>query len=141
MISSVRFNHPHCWVCGLRACCGQVDNVGTHRCHEHRERNPCAVDGCTNSHKAKYGLHNQLEWVCGVHWKQVCPPRSPMRRTYLRFFRIARKLGVEKKRWPQDLENRYWRFFAGMVKRYNRRLHVHGSIDIDEINKLFGWDQ
>lgn len=134
---------PHCWVCGRIAHTWQNPMVpdGRWRCNFHLRNNPCGVDGCTNSHRAQHSLHNQIDWVCSVHWKQVCPPRSVWRRTYLRFFRIARKLGVEKSRWPDDLERRYWRFFEGMVRRYDRRASGEVFVDEAEINRMFGWGE
>lgn len=40
-------------------------------------------------------------------------------------------------RWPEQLENRFWRFFAGLVRRGRRR--CAGDIDLTEINRMFGW--
>jgi hypothetical protein len=123
---------PSCLVCGAH---GYNE---TNRCWAHRDRTPCSIEGCTKGRKFADGVFPAGGWICGIHWRQVCPPRSPLRRTYLRFFRIARKLGVENGRWPADLERRYWRFFAGMIARYHRRLD--GFVDVGEINKLFGWE-
>lgn len=125
--------------CPMCLVCGEVGYAETNRCWSHRGRTPCAIEGCTKSRKFESGCYDDATWVCGIHWRQVCPPRSTLRRTYLRFFRIARKLGVEKSRWPADLERRYWRFFRGLISRHHRR--VEGFIDEAEINKLFGWDQ
>jgi hypothetical protein len=123
---------PSCLVCG------EPGYHSTNRCWTHQGRTPCAIEGCTKSRKFESGCWDHATWVCGIHWRQVCPPRSALRRTYLRFHRIARKLGVEKSRWPDDLERRYWRFFRGMIARHHRRLE--GFVDEAEINKLFGWD-
>jgi hypothetical protein len=127
----------------LRPCpscvvCGEVGYAETDRCWTHRAHTPCSIEGCTKGRKFANGVFPAGGWVCGIHWRQVCPPRSPLRRTYLRFFRIARKLGVEKGRWPVDLERRYWRFFSGMIARHQRR--IEGFVHEAEINKLFGWD-
>lgn len=125
--------YPTCWVCGELAASSEEN-----RCHKHRGRTPCSIDGCRKSRKFEGYVSDERVWVCGIHWRQVCPPRSPLRRTYNRFFRIARKLGVAKERWPDELERRYWRFFGGMIARYHRGLV--GYIDEREINKMFGWD-
>lgn len=70
----------------------------------------------------------------------ACPPHSPMRRAYNRFFRTAKKLGIGKNDpWPEQLENRYWRFWMGLVGRARRM--AAGDIDMTEINKMFGWDE
>jgi hypothetical protein len=122
------------------AVCGSFGTNGTNRCYKHREHTPCSIEGCTKGRKFKDGVFAAGSWICGVHWRQVCPPRSPLRRTYLRFYRIARKLGIpEGGDWPPKLEQRYWRFFAGMIRRYHRGMA--GWIDVDEINKLFGWEE
>lgn len=121
-----------CVVCSSNGC------NGTDRCYKHRDHTPCSIDGCTKGRKFADGVYGPGTWNCGIHWRLVCPPRSPLRRTYNRFFRIARKLGVAKERWPDELERRYWRFFAGMIARHHRGLV--GYINVDEINKLFGWD-
>jgi hypothetical protein len=74
--------------------CGSLGYDGTNRCYKHRGRTPCAIQGCTKSREFKNGCWDDATWVCGIHWREVCPPRSALRRTYLRFFRTARKLGV-----------------------------------------------
>lgn len=125
---------PSCRVCGSNGV------NGTNRCWKHRGRTPCAIEGCTKSRKFESGCWDDATWVCGIHWREVCPPRSALRRTYLRFYRIARKLGVEKSRWPDDLERRYWRFFRALVARHHRRMNGDSFIDEAEINKLFGWE-
>jgi hypothetical protein len=126
---------PSCLVCGA------FSYDGTNRCWRHRDSTPCSIEGCAKSRKFKGYVADEGTWVCGVHWREVCPPRSLLRRTYLRFFRIARKLGVEKSRWPDDLEARYWRFFTGIVARHHRRMSGESFVDEAEINKLFGWEE
>lgn len=127
------------WPCPSCLVCGAITYSAINRCHAHRGRTPCAIEGCTKSRKFEAGCWDVATWVCHIHWRQVCPPRSPLRRTYLRFYRTARKLGLKAgDRWPGNLETRYWRFFRAIVGRYHRG--VTGFIDEAEINKLFGWD-
>lgn len=126
--------YPACVVCG------QVSyDESTNRCYTHRGRTPCSIEGCTRNRKFDGWISDGGNWICGDHWKLVCPPRSALRRTYLRFFRIARRLGVENGRWPADLERRYWRFFNGLIARFHRRVNSEAAIDVDEINRMFGW--
>lgn len=132
-----------CRVCGQSAMAMEFDREfpETWRCFKHRRRNPCAIEGCTRSRDAGEGALNAGHyWVCGEHWKIVCPPNSKERRTYLRFFRIAKKMGREEgMRWPVSLENRYWRFWHGLIRRGRKK--CAGDLDMTEINRLFGWDQ
>lgn len=116
---------PAAWTLTPVACClvcGNVAYSAPRRCWRHVEHTPCAVHGCTKGRKFKDGCWDDATWVCGIHWREVCPPRSALRRAYLRFYRTARRLGVESGRWPPELERRYWRFFRGMVARHHRRI-------------------
>lgn len=123
-------------------CCGFLPTVlGMEfpRCRKHVASNPCAIEGCSRTRSAKDGLDNGDYWLCRDHWRLACPPHSPSRRAYNRFFRIAKKLGISPGgRWPTALENRYWRFWFGLVARARRK--AVGDVDMTEINKMFGWD-
>lgn len=134
------------WTC---SCCGAPAHVKWRswefdqpvivaRCEKHTNSNPCAMPGCKRTRRSKY--RSETNYLCGDHWRQVCPPHSRLRRTYRRFFRLAKKFtgGDTTKRWPEDLERRYWRFWFGLVRR--ARAEIGPPMDIDEINKMFGWD-
>jgi hypothetical protein len=94
-----------------------------------RKLRRCLIEGCSRSTGRDVGSR----WICGPHWRIGCPPGSPERRTYNRFFRIARKHG-----WSDQLLDRFWRFWAALEKRAQRR--CAGDVDVAEINKMFGWD-
>lgn len=118
-------------------CCGEPAWANL-RCTKHQDRNPCVVDGCKRTRKAN-GHLSELAVVCGEHWKAYVPPGSPERRVINRFYRTAKKLGFKRnERWPDDLENRYWRFWASLMARVARR-STQGSLDQKEIERMFGW--
>ena len=129
-----------CRVCGIALDWRKVDQdrPHTYRCDRHVDKNPCAVDGCERCHGAKGHLNDGSYWLCRDHWRLACPPKSKWRRVHNRFFATAKKLGCSRsERWPEALENRYWRYFGGLVARA-RRLSA-GDLDMTEINALFGW--
>jgi hypothetical protein len=67
-----------------------------------------------------------------------CPPRSPQRRTYHRFFREAKRMGLTgSDRWPRELERRFWVFWGGLIRRAVR-IETEGRIDPAEIERMFG---
>lgn len=103
------------------------------RCQMHQSRNPCVIEGCSRSTAARQGILETDGWMCAEHWRRYVPPRSPLRRAYSRFFRIAKREG-----WSIGLRNRYWRFWAGLVARA-RRQSTEGRLDMAEINAMFGW--
>lgn len=131
------------------ACCGQpfyhrMDNLACvaanddprsaqYRCEKHQDRNPCAIEGCQRTTAAK-GHYATNGWLCHDHWRRYVPPLSPARRAYHRLFRLAKKAG-----WTPELKRRFWRFWDGLVARA-RRQSTEGRMDLDEINKLFGWE-
>jgi hypothetical protein len=123
-------------------CCGEEAvalGVLFPRCPKHQQSNPCAIEGCTKTRAANGQLHDGTWWLCSDHWRMACPPHSALRRTYLRFFRTAKKLGLsQSERWPEALENRYWRFWSALVARARRK--AAGDVDMAEIGKMFGWD-
>lgn len=139
---------PQCRVCGGSAGYrgpggdGGYDpnNPGVWRCYRHTKSNPCAVEGCKRSRASKDGwLHDGRYWLCRDHWRLACPPKSKWRRAYLRFWKIAKRMGCEGDNdWPDELERRFWRYFGGLVARARRM--AAGDLDMTEINKLFGWD-
>ena len=98
-------------------------------------RYPCSVHGCQAT-TSRFSV-----WICTRHWRLCCPPRSPQRRTYLRFFRETKRLGLAgKDRWPAALERRFWRFWDGLVRRA-ARIEREGGLVVAEIHKMFGWDE
>lgn len=127
------------------ACCGlaigqsgsagfTVGSQRHYRCAKHVGRNPCAIEGCARTTKASHGYSSD-DWLCGAHWRAHVPPHSALRRTYRRFFKLAKKRGD----WDDALKARFWRFWRGLIER--ARWRERGDIDMTEINKLFGWDE
>ena len=122
-----------CWQCGRSTDVAlfrmnRPGKPGIWACEEHRDRTKCAIDGCSRSCK-----RGPWEWVCSVHWRRYCPPRSLRRRAYLAFFRKAKRHG-----WTERLTAQHWRFWDTLTRAANAAESA-GSIDIAEINKLFGW--
>lgn len=116
-------------------CCGEPawDN---RRCTKHQGRTPCVVEGCRRT-TARFTIY----FVCGEHWKAYVPPGSPERRVLNRLARLAKKLGYSKtERWPDDLEVRWWRTWASIAARVQRR-STEGQVDEREIRKMFGWEE
>jgi len=105
------------------------------RCEKHRDRNPCAVEGCRRTCAAEGRLAND-QFLCSEHWRRFVPPRSKLRRAYHRFFQITKKRGG----WDRPLERRFRRFWRALINRV-RSQHENGRIDVAEINQLFGWEE
>lgn len=134
------------WSC---TCCGAPaemkfgawsfgEQVEAARCQKHLRSNPCAALGCKHTRIAK-GRLNETSFLCRDHWREVCPPHSRIRKSWRRFFRLAKKMGLKPTdRWPEPLESRYWRFWFGLIKR--ARAQRSEPMDVDVINKMFGWD-
>lgn len=132
-------------------CCGAVNDYGirmdiiivarraygaVHRCCKHRDRNPCAVDGCSRTTAAKRYPDDRL-YLCPEHWKLACPPRSQERAVYNRLFRLQRARTGKGGQWPVDLDARFWRVWGAIVRR--ARNETAGDLDMKEINAMFGW--
>lgn len=117
---------------------GDLSKPDTWRCDRHQTRNPCAVEGCKRTTSTSGYLGCDV-YLCGEHFRQACPPGSAERRVYRRFFRMAKKRATPDNPggWSPDLERRYWRVWARIVAI--ARAQAAGDIDMDEINKLFGW--
>src|SRR3546814_19701695 len=80
----------------------------------------CAALGCKHTRIAK-GRLNETSFLCRDHWREVCPPHSRIRKSWRRFFRLAKKMGLKPTdRWPEPLASRYWRFWFGLIKRARR---------------------
>lgn len=116
-------------------CCGGAPAWPNGHCSKHQGRSPCVIEGCAKT-RAGDAPH-----LCGEHWKLYCPAGSPERRALNRLFRLAKKLGYARTvRWPDNLENRYWRLWGAICKRAKRR-STEGDIDQREIERMFGWDK
>jgi hypothetical protein len=119
-------------------CCGQPATVWyvgeQRRCHKHWGRNPCLIEGCTRTTAVKDGRHHCEDWICGLHWRSLVPPRSKLRRTYHAHFRRAKRIG-----WTPETEEKFWRFWTLLVRQARRRAD-HGFVDEAEINRLMGWN-
>lgn len=132
-------DHPCCGCCGYHYRLREPV-AGLYRCDKHSDRNPCAIEGCLRTIAVRSNLNDGRYWLCSEHWRVACPPGSPERRVYLRIRRAARKRGYKvTERWPQTMENRYWRIWSRIVAI--GRARCAGDIDMTEINKLFGWDE
>jgi hypothetical protein len=117
-------------------CCGEPAWANL-RCTKHQDRNPCAAEGCQRTSKANGQLRDD-HTLCGEHWRAFVPPGSPTRRAFNRLARLAKRLGYKRTdRWPDELESRWWRLWAGVIRRVRRR--ADGHIDKAEIERLFGW--
>lgn len=129
---------PGCSCCGQRW--GAMWGAGNvWRCEKHRDRNPCAIEGCRRTRAAPmqddgtpYLANDQT--LCSEHWRRFVPPHSPMRRVYHRFFRQAKRHG-----WTPELRRRFWRIWNRIVDQARSR--SEGDIDEAEINRMFGWDE
>lgn len=117
-------------------CCGEPAWPNL-RCTKHQDRNPCAAEGCRKT-RAAHGRLSDEASLCGEHWRAFVPPGSPTRRAFNRLARIAKRLGYKRTdRWPDELEARWWRLWAGVMRRVRRA--ADGHIDRAEIERLFGW--
>jgi hypothetical protein len=133
--SYIMAREPCCQCCGyskyLRPL--TVWPNGQARCESHKDRNPCAIEGCRRTTKAgDNGRYNDA-WLCSEHWRRYVPPRSRARRAYHAFFRKGKRYG-----WTADLQTRFRRFWQLLV-RTARKKAVQGFIDEAEINKVMGW--
>lgn len=121
-----------CRVCGNSVWCpsnpSKLDDI---RCHSHRGRNPCCIDGCKRSTAATHGLALD-SWFCSEHWRAFVPPGSPERRIYNRFWRRAKKFG-----WTNDSVAAFHRVWDRIVSR--ARARARGDVDMREINRVMGW--
>lgn len=121
-------------------CCGEVAWPNG-RCERHQDRNPCVVEGCKRTRKANGYLHPRLA-VCGEHFKAYVRPGSRDRKVLNGFFRKAKAMGFGRTdEWPDKLERRYWVFWRLLMRRIiTRSTAPEGTLDEDEIRKMFGWD-
>jgi hypothetical protein len=125
---------PTCECCGQPATYWMNRESPTHaRCRKHHDRNPCLVEGCGRSFKAEDG-YGTNKIICGRHWREFVPVGSPERRIYLRFFRRAKKFD-----WNDNSIRAFHRFWDALAKR--ARAKARGDIDMDEVNRLMGWDK
>lgn len=117
-------------------CCGEPAWPNL-RCTKHQDRNPCAAEGCQRTRAAHGQLRDDAS-LCGEHWRAFVPPGSPTRRAFNRLARIAKKAGYRRTdRWPDELENRWWSLWRGVMRRVRRG--AEGHIDEEAIRRMFGW--
>ncbi len=117
-----------------------------YRCDRHRERNPCAIEGCQRTgpcptfNDGRLFLSN-ADYLCGEHWRRHCPPRSKTRRAYRRFWRIAKRQATAENPsgWTPQLRQRFDLFWRALIARARRRA-TDGFVDEAEIAKMMGWD-
>lgn len=120
-----------CRVCGEPAIVWNRSAPDTARCRKHVRSDGCAIEGCTRSTGTGDGRTPHIHfWVCGDHWRRVCPPRSRRRRAYNAFFRRAKDQGG----FDDALRNRFWRFFLAMTGSYNKRASNPRVIGLGEID-------
>ncbi len=110
-----------------------------YRCAKHRDRNPCAIEGCKRTMSAEGHFSNDVV-LCSEHFRRFCPPHSKLRRIYRRFFRLAKRQATpaNPEGWDRDLDRRFWRFWRSLIAKA-RRQAAGGDVDMTEINKMFGW--
>lgn len=133
-----------CGCCGVNRLGGGVESITRYsssavRCSKHHGRNPCAIEGCRRTRAAPLGdhgfpCHHDDQWICAEHWRRFVPPRSRLRRTYHAHFRRAKRQG-----WTERNRVAFWRFWEWLIITVRRR-SGEGHVDIDEINRIMGWD-
>lgn len=128
---------PGCGCCGERWGEMQSDGESVHRCAKHIGRNPCAVEGCKRTRATTQGSYFNNNYLCGEHFRIAAPPGSAERRVYNRIWRMHRKRDGKDALWSRELERRYWRIWYRLVAI--ARARSAGDIDMDQINKMFGW--
>lgn len=126
---------PSCGCCGATRAAANVYTWGNgqSRCGKHAMRNPCAIEGCTRTTSAPDGRTADDAWLCPEHWRRFVPPRSRRRRAYHAFFRKAKRHG-----WDDRLRAQFRRFWDQLV-RTARAKATTGTINVSEINRMFGW--
>lgn len=100
----------------------------------------CCISGCQ---RIKTGVEGG-QWICSIHWRRHCPPRSLRRRTYHRFFREAKRHGWD---WrgadgqSSPLEAKFWRFWDALVRVANvaEASDQFEAAEVARINQMFGW--
>lgn len=96
------------------------------RCPKHIGRNPCLIEGCGRTFDATD--RPGTTFICGTHWREA--PKYMRRRVTK-----LRKAG-EKRHWPP----RYIRAHKKAFDLAVRAVKEGRSMDIDEINKMMGWE-
>lgn len=127
-------------------CCRQTNYLtewagDAYRCGKHHDSNPCAIEGCTRTRRAKGFISNDV-FLCSVHWRIACPPRSPMRRALNRLWRLHKKTG--KTKWDPALDARYWRLWRGIIARARGRSfdQLEHSEDLGkDVMRFMGWEE
>lgn len=121
-------------------CCGYSDGTmwgdgENHRCDKHRDRNPCAIEGCKRTAPTpESGYLGSDSYLCGEHWRRFVPPRSRKRRLYHAYFRKAKRYG-----WNKSLIAQFHRFWDRLIADARRKA-TEGDLDVAEIHRMMGWD-
>ncbi len=130
--------YPFCRVCGEPLIYASAVEIGTGlksewRCEKHRDRNPCAIEGCKRSRAAEGRLDGGGNWLCGTHWRIGVPPRSRARRQYHWFFRQAKRHGWEARigRRNEILRIQFYMYWHRLVRRARRR--CGGQADLSDM--------
>lgn len=127
------------------ACCG--DRGGTmwgegeqFRCTKHKDRNPCAIEGCRCTTDRAGREMRSDQFLCQKHWRPLTTAEE--RRVYSRIWRQAksreRKFGAGYA-WSMREVRRLERIWRRIVLK--ARARAAGDLDMDEINKMFGWEE
>jgi hypothetical protein len=126
------------------ACCGERwgtmwGEVGQYRCDKHKDRNPCAIEGCRCTNDRRGRAMRSDQFLCQKHWRPLTTAEE--RRVYSRIWRQAkareRKFGAEHA-WSMREVRRLERVWRAIVAKARSR--AAGDLDMTEINKMFGWD-
>lgn len=126
---------PSCQCCGEYA--GVTGDSPNFRCEKHRERNPCAIEGCRCT-MGWLGSYSNDHYLCAKHWRPLTDAAD------------RRQLSELRKRWrvavqreadivARDLARNWWIAFNAIVEKARSR--SAGDVDMTEINKMFGWDE
>lgn len=99
------------------------------RCDRHRDRNPCAVDGCGRTRASKQPSFDAF--LCSRHWRQV--PKA-MKLVHSRIWRLARK----SEGWTDKLVYRERRIWARIVNFAQTRAAGGEMLDLAAIEREFG---
>jgi hypothetical protein len=133
------FLTPACRCCGeelLLTKGADVPDFAKQRCEAHKDRNPCAIEGCKRTTEAPAGDTLATDQhICGEHWRMYVPARSRVRRAYNAHFNRAKKGG-----WTMERRRKFYRFWDALVMMARRKSDPASDVlDMAEINRIMGW--